>query len=108
MAQHLSAMLPLVCSVDSLHYSMPAFPAEPVPNVGFAAGSVIRNQQYPDAVNLLLRFAAACDASSAKSSQCRAYLGAIVVQLFAENALEAWQIYQVTTVVLFGNHWPAV
>lgn len=59
------------------------------------AGSVIRNQRYSDAVSLLLRYAEACDASNAKSSQCRAYLGAVVVQLYAENASEAWQVYQV-------------
>ena len=65
------------------------------------AASVIRNQRYSDAVNLLLRYAAACDASNAKSSQCRAYLGAVVVQLYAENATEAWQIYQVALML----HW---
>ena len=62
------------------------------------AGSVIRSQRYSDAVNLLLRYAAASEASNAKSSQCRAYLGTVVVQLFAENATEAWQVYQVSLV----------
>lgn len=57
---------------------------------------MIRNQRFPDAVNLLLRYAAASEASNAKSSQCRAYLGAVVVQLYAENAAEAWQVYQVS------------
>ena len=63
-------------------------------------GSVIKNQRYSDAVGLLLRYAAACEASNAKSSQCRGYLGAVVVQLFAENASEAWQIYQVISQLL--------
>lgn len=59
------------------------------------AASVLRNQNYADGVRLLLRYAAACDAANTPTSLCRAYLGAIVVQLYAENAAEAWQIYQV-------------
>lgn len=58
------------------------------------AASVLRNQNYADGVRLLMRYAAACDAADTPSSLCRAYLGAIVVQLYAENATEAWQIYQ--------------
>lgn len=60
-----------------------------------AAGSHIRNQRYPDAINMLMRFALACDASHATSSQCKAYLGAVVVALYAGKATEAWATYQV-------------
>lgn len=59
------------------------------------AGSHIKNQQYVDAMNMLMRFAQACDASHATSSQCKAYLGAVVVGLYAGNAAEAWATYQV-------------
>ncbi len=44
---------------------------------------------------MLMRFAQACDASHATSSQCKAYLGAVVVGLYAGNAAEAWATYQV-------------
>ncbi len=59
------------------------------------AGSHIKNQRYVDAMNMLMRFAQACDASNATSSQCKAYLGAVVVGLYAGNAAEAWATYQV-------------
>ena len=59
------------------------------------AGSHIKNQRYVDAMNMLMRFAQACDASHATSSQCKAYLGAVVVGLYAGNAAEAWATYQV-------------
>ena len=58
------------------------------------AGSHIKNQRYPDAINMLMRFALACDASHATSSQCMAYLGAVVVALYSGNATEAWATYQ--------------
>ena len=45
---------------------------------------------------MLMRFALACDASHATSSQCKAYLGAVVVALYAGNATEAWATYQVS------------
>lgn len=44
---------------------------------------------------MLLRFALACDASQATGSQCKAYLGATIVGLYAGNAKEAWATYQV-------------
>lgn len=47
-------------------------------------------------MNMLMRFALACDASQATSSQCKAYLGAVVVGLYAGNATEAWATYQVS------------
>ena len=48
-----------------------------------------------DAMNMLMRFAIACDAAHATSSQCSAYLGAVVVGLYSGNATEAWATYQV-------------
>ena len=59
------------------------------------AGSHIKNQRYVDAMNMLMRFAQACDVSHATSSQCKAYLGVVVVGLYAGNAAEAWAAYQV-------------
>ena len=60
------------------------------------AASTLRCQRHTDAVGLLLRYAAACDAASTPTSLCRAYLGAVVVHLFSNNAAEAWQVYQVS------------
>lgn len=48
---------------------------------------------------MLMRFALACDASQATSSQCKAYLGAVVVGLYAGNGTEAWATYQVSIAV---------
>lgn len=45
-----------------------------------------------EAVSMLLRFGEACDSGNARSSQCKAYLGAVVVWLYAENPKEAWQV----------------
>ena len=59
------------------------------------AGSHIKSQRWLDATNMLMRFAMACDASHATGSQCKAYLGAIVVGLYSGNATEAWATYQV-------------
>lgn len=59
------------------------------------AGSHIKSGRYTDAANMLMRFALACDAAHAASSQCKAYLGAVVVNLYSGNATEAWASYQV-------------
>ncbi|BDA50046.1 probable gamma-soluble NSF attachment protein [Coccomyxa sp. Obi] len=59
-----------------------------------AIGGQIRMAKYAEAVGLLLRFALACHSLQLTSSQCKAYLGAVVVWLFAENASEAWAVYQ--------------
>ncbi len=59
------------------------------------AGGQIRMAQYPEAVSLLLKFALACHSLQLTSSQCKAYLGAVVVWLFAQDAGEAWAVYQV-------------
>lgn len=44
---------------------------------------------------MLLRFAASCDGAGARNSQCKAYLGAVVVWLYAGKANDAWITYQV-------------
>lgn len=59
-----------------------------------AIGSHIKSGRYTDAANMLMRFALACDAAHAASSQCKAYLGAVVVNLYSGNATEAWASYQ--------------
>ena len=44
---------------------------------------------------MLLKFAVSCEAQHMTSSQCKAYLGAVVVLLYAGNAAEAQATYQV-------------
>ena len=51
--------------------------------------------RYADAVGLLLRFAVACQGAGLGVSQAKAYLGAVVVWLFAQDAAQAWAVYQV-------------
>ena len=58
-------------------------------------GLYIRTEKWAEAVGVLLRFAAACDATNAIVSQCKAYLGAVVVWLFANDGAQAWAVYQV-------------
>lgn len=53
---------------------------------------MVKCQAWSDAVSLLLRFGEACDKGSAYSSQAKAYLGAIVVWLYAGNVQQAWQV----------------
>ncbi|KAI8471813.1 MAG: hypothetical protein J3K34DRAFT_415829 [Monoraphidium minutum] len=43
---------------------------------------------------MLMRFGEACDKAGMRSSQCKAYLGAAVAWLYAQNAREAWQVFQ--------------
>ena len=52
-------------------------------------------QRYADAVNMLLRFAMVCDTTGAVTSQCKCYLSAVVIWLFAADATQAWATYQV-------------
>lgn len=70
-------------------------------------GLYIRTEKYSDAVGILLRFAAACDTTGAHVSQCKAYLGAVVVWLYANNGEQAWATYQASLVTvlqyLFGT-----
>lgn len=54
----------------------------------------MRAGKWADAVGMLLRFAVACDGMGARNSECKAYLGAVVVWLHAGKANNAWATYQ--------------
>ena len=60
------------------------------------AGCLIRGQKFSEASSMLLKFAVSCEAQHMTSSQCKAYLGAVVVLLYAGNAAEAQATYQVS------------
>lgn len=60
-----------------------------------AIAQLVRTEKWADAVSMLLRFAASCDGAGARNSQCKAYLGAVVVWLYAGKAHDAWVTYQV-------------
>lgn len=64
----------------------------------YHAALYIRRQKYSEAVGMLLKFAAACDASQAIASQCKCYLGAITVWLYACDGKQAWAVYQVSLI----------
>lgn len=66
---------------------------------------LVRREQWADAVSMLLRFAVACDDMGARSSQCKAYLGAVVVWLYAGKANDAWVTYQASVAPGFVG-WP--
>ena len=57
-----------------------------------AAGE-IRLAKYQEAISLLMRFGAACDRLGLRP--CKAYLGAIVVCLYAQDAQQAMATLQV-------------
>eukprot|EP00891_Asterochloris_glomerata_P009374 jgi/Astpho2/9374/Aster-01643 len=59
-----------------------------------AIGCLIRGQKFSEASSMLLKFAVSCEAQHMTSSQCKAYLGAVVVLLYAGNAAEAQATYQ--------------
>lgn len=58
-------------------------------------GTFIKAGKHADAVGMLLRFAAACETTNASTSQCKCFLGAVVVWLFAGDGTQAWAVYQV-------------
>jgi len=58
------------------------------------AGAMLRMGRAADAVHLLLRWAAAADAAGLRSSQAKAYLGAVVVWLHAGDAAQADAVFQ--------------
>ena len=60
-----------------------------------AVAQLLRAERWADATAMLLRFAASCDGAGARNSQCKAYLGAVVVWLYAGKAKDAWITYQV-------------
>mmetsp|Transcript_20692 Transcript_20692/g.39324 ORF Transcript_20692/g.39324 Transcript_20692/m.39324 type:complete len:320 (+) Transcript_20692:17-976(+) len=49
----------------------------------------IRNRRYGEAAGTLMRFAVACEKNQSKLSQCKSYLGAIVVLLYAQEVSQA-------------------
>ncbi|KAI3428586.1 hypothetical protein D9Q98_007408 [Chlorella vulgaris] len=59
-----------------------------------AVAQLVRAGKWADAASMLLRFAVSCDGMGARNSQCKAYLGAVVVWLFAGKAKDAWATYQ--------------
>jgi hypothetical protein len=60
-----------------------------------AVGSHLRRERWADAVGLLLRWALACQGVAATASQNKAYLGAIIVWLYGQDAGQAWLCFQV-------------
>ncbi len=68
-----------------------------------AIAQLLRAEKWADAVSMLLRFAASCDGAGARNSQCKAYLGAVVVWLYAGKANDAWVTYQVRGKGFQGN-----
>ncbi|KAK9676745.1 hypothetical protein RND81_11G097500 [Saponaria officinalis] len=58
-----------------------------------AAGIYIKLEKYEDASAILLRWGLAADKCDAKNSQCKAYLSAILVYLFAHDFKQAEKCY---------------
>ncbi len=75
---------------------------------GFSAAFQIRAKQWPDAVIMLTRFASACDGANMRSSQCRAYLSAVVVLLYAQDVLQAFNVYQARLDLVQSHSCPTV
>jgi len=65
---------------------------------------LIKRQAWPDAVSLLMRFGEACDKGSALNSQAKAYLGAVVVWLYAGEPKQAWQVSTAVDRLPYGRH----
>lgn len=61
-----------------------------------ATACLVRSGKFTDAAAMLMRFGEACDSVGARNSQCKAYLGASVVLLYAQQPKEAWQSFQDT------------
>ncbi|KAK6932029.1 hypothetical protein RJ641_001653 [Dillenia turbinata] len=58
-----------------------------------AATIYIKLEKYPDAATILLRLGLAADNCKAVNSQCKAYLGAIIVYLYAQDFKQAEKCY---------------
>jgi hypothetical protein len=67
---------------------------QPSPPRRQAVAQLLKAEKWGDAASMLMRFAVACDGMGARNSQCKAYLGAVVVWLAAGRATEAWNTYQ--------------
>ncbi len=60
-----------------------------------SAAGEIRLAKYPEAVALLMRFAAACDSLGLRP--CKAYLSAVITWLYAQDGAQALSTLQVGT-----------
>eukprot|EP00899_Mesostigma_viride_P004870 jgi/Mesvir1/14384/Mv09781-RA.1 len=59
-----------------------------------AAGVCLKQKRYGDAAAILLRYGLACDKIKAGSSQCKAYLSAVIVWLYAGDLAQAEMVYR--------------
>jgi len=59
-----------------------------------AIAHLVRSQRWAEAASVSLRYASSCDRAGARHSLCKAYLGAVVIWLFAADASQAWLTYQ--------------
>lgn len=59
-----------------------------------AIALLIKSEKWADAVDLLLKLGTVSQTSSSVNTQCKSYLGAIVVWLYAANIKQAWQVFQ--------------
>ncbi|KXZ43559.1 SNAPG1 protein [Gonium pectorale] len=60
----------------------------------YAAAFLVKAGRWEDAVGVLMRFGAVSDKMGARHSQNKAYLGAVVVWLWAGDAARAWASFQ--------------
>ncbi|GMI72234.1 gamma-soluble NSF attachment protein, GAMMA-SOLUBLE NSF ATTACHMENT PROTEIN [Hibiscus trionum] len=58
-----------------------------------AASIYVKLEKYTDAATFLLRLGLAADKSNARNSQCKAYLSAIIVYLYAHDLKQAEKCY---------------
>ncbi|GFR45409.1 hypothetical protein Agub_g6785 [Astrephomene gubernaculifera] len=59
-----------------------------------AAAFLVKQGRWEEAVGVLMRFGAVCEKVGIRHSQCKAYLGAVVVWLWAGDAERAWHTFQ--------------
>lgn len=59
-----------------------------------AISHALRNKKWAEAVSLLFKLATSAYGAHAMATMSKAYLGAIVVWLYAEDGSNAWQSYQ--------------
>uniref|UniRef100_A0A061SDW2 Gamma-soluble NSF attachment protein n=1 Tax=Tetraselmis sp. GSL018 TaxID=582737 RepID=A0A061SDW2_9CHLO len=59
-----------------------------------AINMAVRTRRWDKAVGALMKFGLECSSTNALGSMAKAYLGAVVVQLYAEQPEEAWLTFQ--------------
>jgi hypothetical protein len=57
-----------------------------------AVALLVKRQSWGDAVAMLMHFGEVCDKTGANHSQSKAYLGAVVVWLYAGDVAQAWKV----------------